>query len=82
MALKQHPPARRREIAAALGIDEQYVYQISTGRKTASPALARHWNEVEPGDSLQDLRPDDWHRIWPELNQPKRRKPSPTGAEA
>ena len=29
-----------------------------------------------------DLRPDDWHRIWPELNQPKRRKPSPTGAEA
>jgi DNA-binding transcriptional regulator YdaS (Cro superfamily) len=67
MALTQHNPARRRQIAEVLGIDEQYVYQISTGRKTASPALARRWNEFEPADSLRDLRPDDWQVIWPEL---------------
>ena len=67
MALTLHPLARRQEISSALGIDEQYAYQISRGIKTASPALARDWNELEPGDALWDLRPNDWHRIWPEL---------------
>lgn len=67
MALTQHTPARRRQIAEALGIEEAYVYQIYTNRKTASPALARAWHEEEPGDALWDLRPSDWHRIWPEL---------------
>lgn len=67
MPLNLHPLQRRKEIASALGIDEQYAYQISRGIKTASPALARDWNEMEPSDALWDLRPDDWHRIWPEL---------------
>lgn len=67
MAIKQHNPEQRRLIAAALGIDEQYAYQIIRGIRTASPALAREWSRVSPGDALWDLRPDDWHRIWPEL---------------
>lgn len=67
MALPKYPPDRRREIAAALGIDEQYVYQVCSGIKTASPALARRLNALDPAMQLKDLRPTDWHEIWPEL---------------
>jgi predicted regulator of amino acid metabolism with ACT domain len=67
MALPNYTPERRREIAAALGVDEQYVYQLTKGIKTAKPALARRFHEIDPTARLQDLRPDDWHQIWPEL---------------
>ena len=67
MAITQHPPERRRLIAASLGIEDQYAYQIIRGIRTASPALARAWVAQAPEDHLWDLRPDDWHRIWPEL---------------
>lgn len=67
MAITQHPPERRKQIALALAIDDQYAYQIIRGIRTASPALARAWADLSPEDRLWDLRPDDWHRIWPEL---------------
>lgn len=69
MSLPKYPPERRREIAAALSIDEQYVYQVCSGLKTASPALARRLHEIDPAMRLQDLRPDDYAVIWPELAQ-------------
>lgn len=68
MALPSYTPERRREVAAALEIDEQYLYQILRGLKTASPALAREFNRIDPSASLTDLRPDDWMRIWPEIS--------------
>lgn len=68
MPLPNYTPARRREIAQLLGVDEQYVYQVSKGIKTASPALARRLHEVDPEARLQELRPDDWREIWPELS--------------
>lgn len=67
MALPKYTPERRREIAAKLNVDEQYVYQVVSGLKTASPALARRLHEIDVGARLQDLRPDDWQEIWPEL---------------
>lgn len=67
MALPKYTPDRRREIAAALDIDEQYVYQVFAGLKTASPALARQFHALDSGARLQDLRPADWQEIWPEL---------------
>lgn len=67
MALPTHTPERRREIALQVGIDEQYLYQICRGLKTASPALAMGIHQVDPACGLRDLRPDDWHLIWPEL---------------
>lgn len=67
MALPTLKPDRRREIAKALEIDEQYVYQVCSRLKTASPALARRLHAIEPSMTLQDLRPDDWRVIWPEL---------------
>ena len=67
MAITQHPPERRKQIALALGIQDQYAYQIIRGISTASPALARAWVDQAPEDRLWDLRPEDWWRIWPEL---------------
>lgn len=70
MALPKYTSDRRREIAAKLQIDEQYVYQVFAGLKTASPALARKLHEIDPAARLQDLRPNDWSVIWPELAEP------------
>lgn len=67
MALPKYPPVRRREIAEKLQIDEQYVYQVFSGLRVASPALARRLHEIDPEARLQDLRPTDWQDIWPEL---------------
>jgi DNA-binding transcriptional regulator YdaS (Cro superfamily) len=56
-------------VAARVGIAPAYLSQIASGTRTAHPALAR---EIEAechavGVRRWDLRPDDWHRIWPEL---------------
>ena len=67
MTFPNYTPERRREIAAALEIDEQYVYQIVKGIRPPSPALARRFHVVAPDAQLQDLRPADWQDIWPEL---------------
>lgn len=60
--------ARRIEIAEALGLSEQYLYQCLTGRGSMRPADAVRV-EVESGGELRrwHLRTKDWHRIWPEL---------------
>lgn len=67
MPLPTYPAETRREFAAKLKIDEQYLYQILRGIRVASPALARRMNSMDPECRLCDLRPDDWHDIWPEL---------------
>lgn len=67
MALPHYTPERRRKIAPLLEIDEQYLYQITKGKGMASPALARRLHEIDPSATLQELRPDDWYVIWPEL---------------
>lgn len=79
MALPQYTPEQRRNIAVAVGVDEQYIYQIMRGLKTASPALAKQINAADANAQLADLRPDDWHLIWPELAKPAR-KAKPTQA--
>lgn len=70
MAIPVYTPERRREIALLLEIEEQYLYQITKQMKTASPALAKRLNGIDPNADLRDLRPDDWHLIWPELASP------------
>lgn len=67
MAIPTYTPEKRRELALRLGIESQYLYQIARGLKTASPALAKQFNQADPQAQLWDLRPDDWHLIWPEL---------------
>jgi DNA-binding transcriptional regulator YdaS (Cro superfamily) len=70
MALPQYTPEQRRLLADAVGVDEQYIYQIMRKLKTASPALAKQINAADENAQLCDLRPDDWHLIWPELAKP------------
>jgi len=71
MALPNYTPERRREIATALEIDEQYLYQLIRGLKTASPALAMNFHKIDPLARLQDLRPHDHAAIWPHLDSAK-----------
>ena len=56
-------------IAAKLGIAPAYLSQIASGTRNAHPALAREIEDACRVGAVRrwDLRPDDWHRIWPEL---------------
>ena len=73
------PIDRRHALAAELCVREQYLYQVLRGLGVASPALARKIHSLEPSLRLQDLRPDDWQDIWPELAESE---PKPTPAPA
>lgn len=71
MTLPILPIDRRHALAAELCVREQYLYQVLRGLGVASPALARKIHSLEPSLRLQDLRPNDWHLIWPELVESK-----------
>jgi DNA-binding transcriptional regulator YdaS (Cro superfamily) len=60
-------PTDRRALAEKVGVDEQYLYQCFTGRKTMRPDEAVRV-ERESGGAVRrwHLRAD-WPRIWPEL---------------
>ena len=60
------------EISTALGIAPSYLSQIASGHRPAPPAMCVQIERATSGAVMRwDLRPDDWHRIWPELvNQP------------
>lgn len=59
---------RAAQIAVCIGIAPAYLSQMSTGRRPIPPELAV---SVESATARAvrrwDLRPTDWHRIWPEL---------------
>lgn len=61
-------PARRAVLAQKCRIADQYLYQILSGRREASAELCV-LIERESGKEItrQELRPNDWARIWPEL---------------
>lgn len=70
MTIPTLTPPERRELAIKVGTTGAYLYQVLTGRRTADAALARQIHDADPRIDLQDLRPDDWQQIWPELAQP------------
>lgn len=58
----------RKRLAAACGIAEQYLYQVLTGRRECGPEIAVRIEKATYGAVMRwDLRPNDWHLIWPEL---------------
>lgn len=61
-------PRERAQIAEAVAIDDQYLYQCLTGRKDMKPKEAVRV-ERESGGRLRrwHLRRNDWHETWPEL---------------
>jgi DNA-binding transcriptional regulator YdaS (Cro superfamily) len=61
-------PAERRELAAAVGCNEQYLYQCLTGRNAMQPADAVRAEQMTGGRLRRwHVRKRDWHLIWPEL---------------
>lgn len=65
---KQITPPRRRELAAKVGVHEQYLYQCLTGRRDMNPTEARRIETDTDGElSRQMLCQKTWHGIWPEL---------------
>lgn len=59
---------RAATLARNLGVSPSYVAQLSEGRRPVPADRARRI-ETETGGAVtrKDLRPDDWHEIWPEL---------------
>lgn len=57
-----------RALAKSLGVADAMVSQWKSGQKRPSPAMASAIERETAGAVRRwDLRPDDWHRIWPEL---------------
>lgn len=69
------------ELAAALGVTQGAVWQWAQGLITPAPERCV---SIERATNAQvtrrDLRPADWHLIWPELVTPEH--PAPAGVAA
>jgi DNA-binding transcriptional regulator YdaS (Cro superfamily) len=59
---------KRSELAHAIGVAPAYLYQMEHGLRSISPARAVQLERATSGAiSRRDLRPTDWHLIWPEM---------------
>ena len=56
------------DLAEKIGKSSSYLWQLSDGRRSCPPNLAPMIEQATEGQvTRKDLRPDDWHLIWPEL---------------
>lgn len=71
MELREYLSGRRgmaAELAEAVGESPAFISQVATSRRPCPAALAVSIEAASAGAVRRwDLRPDDWHRIWPEL---------------
>lgn len=72
MNLKNHfaslERGRAAQIATEMKISPSYLSQMVAGTAPISPARAVEFERVLGGAvTRQDIYPDDWHLIWPEL---------------
>lgn len=71
--------ADRAALAEQVGVNEQYLYQCLSGRKSMNAAEAvRVERESSFRVRVWDLRQTDWHLIWPHLINSKGAPPVPT----
>ncbi|WP_072243011.1 transcriptional regulator [Thiomonas bhubaneswarensis] len=62
------PGSSAAGLGRSLGIAPAFLYQIAHGKRKANAALSRSIERATRGAVMRwDLRPDDWHLIWPEL---------------
>lgn len=58
----------REEFAAKCGITLGHLRNVMYGLRPCAPELASTIERLTDCKVMRwDLRPDDWHRIWPEL---------------
>ena len=69
-------------LAASIGVTQSAV---SNWRSRPGPVPVEHCAAIERAAAVvvtrRDLRPDDWHRIWPELITPEHPAPEPATAQ-
>ena len=60
------------QMAAALGVRQPTISEWARGERPVPIERCVQIEQATKGAvTRKDLRPDDWHRIWPELNQAK-----------
>lgn len=68
-------------LANAIGVKQQHVWNWLNRPGNVPP---EHCAGIERATDAvvtrRDLRPDDWHRIWPELVTPEHPAPEPAAA--
>lgn len=68
--LNSLPVERRAGLAAYCGTSFDYLRQIGYGNRPCSPLLAVRLERVSRGVITRKLLfPDDWARLWPELEE-------------
>ena len=79
------PYGGAKKLAEKLGISSSYLSQIASGRVLPAPSLCVLIERATNGDvPRQDLRPQDYADIWPELTErvlPDRPSGETTGQE-
>jgi DNA-binding transcriptional regulator YdaS (Cro superfamily) len=59
---------RAVELACGLGLSTSFIWQIAKGKRPAPAERCAEIERLSGGEvSRQELRPDDWAQIWPEL---------------
>lgn len=62
------PRGSRKVLADLIDVSPAYLYQMATRRRPVPPEVAPRIEQATGGQVRRwDLRPDDWHLIWPEL---------------
>jgi DNA-binding transcriptional regulator YdaS (Cro superfamily) len=68
---------KQSDFARSIGVPPSMLYQWLRGLR---PVAAKHCTKIEQQTggkvTRRELRPDDWHSIWPELARTKRRRPA------
>ena len=71
----KHKRGNATYLAGSLDVSLSYLSQLSSGGASVSPERCVLIEEVTKGKvTRKDLRPDDWHLIWPELRPKQKQK--------
>lgn len=74
MNLKQYiddlPRGGASALAEAIEVPPSFLSQMASGKASVNPTYAVKIEQVTNGRvTRKDLRPNDWHLIWPELKE-------------
>lgn len=72
-----------QKLAAVLAVSKSYLSQLASGKAALSAQRCVEIEEATNGAvTRRDLRPTDFHRIWPELRDAPKPKDEPTAESA
>ena len=67
--LKTNGPKVRKALMRHLDVSKSYLSQMATGRASINAERCIEIEKFTHGAvSRADLRPQDWHRIWPDYD--------------